>query len=370
MIGLIIEQRNQTEQEVKAMRSPTNILTLIFALWSGLLPLYADTPAGQQEQLSAGLENPGYAEKPKWFKQSFLDIREDIAEAAEQNKRVVLYFYQDGCPYCKKLLEDNYGNRDISEYSQEHFDTIAINMWGDREVVDISGEDSTEKQFAEGFRVMFTPTMLMLDEQGRVVLRINGYYHPGKFMAALQYVAGKHETASTFREYYGEQPQNKATGRLHIEDSYIQPPYDLRAGHRGTGKPLMVMFEQKQCLLCDELHLDILQREESKREMARLDIVLLDMWSSARITVPDGRQIQARDWARELNIQNSPSFVFFDDKGREVFRAEAYLRAFHTQGIMDYVSSGGYKEQPNFQRWLAAKADALEAQGIHVDLWE
>ncbi len=352
------------------MRLLIGTLIVMFGLYQGISLLYAETPATQTEQLSQGLENPGYEEKPEWFKQSFLDIRKDIAEATEANRRVVLYFYQDGCPYCKKLLEDNYGNRDISEYSRKHFDTIAINMWGDRGVVDINGEDSTEKQFAEGLRVLFTPTMLMLDEQGKAILRINGYYHPGKFMAALQYVAGKHETASTFREYYGEQPQIKATGKLHVEASYIQPPYDLRTERRNSGKPLLVMFEQKQCLACDELHLDILQREESRKEKAKLDIVLLDMWSNARVTTPDGRQLLARDWAKELNIQNSPSFVFFDDSGQEIFRAEAYLRAFHTQGIMDYVSSGGYREQPNFQRWLAAKADALEAQGIHVDLWK
>jgi hypothetical protein len=35
---------------------------------------------------------------------------------------------------------------------------------------------------------------------------------------------------------------------------------------------------------------------------------------------------------------------------------------------MDYVASGSYLEQPAFQRYLSARADALEAQGIHVDL--
>ena len=348
------------------------LLTLYIAL-SALPPAaMADTAPAQApaEQLNADLTNPGFEEKPKWFKQSFLDIREDITEAASQGKRVVLYFYQDGCPYCKKLLEDNYGNRDIAEYAQRHFDTIAVNMWGDREVVDLSGADITEKQFAEDLKVMFTPTMLMLDEQGAPILRVNGYYHPAKFMAALTYVAEKRESAGSFRDYYGERPQRQASGKLHIEDSFIQPPYDLRPAGRAGGKPLLVMFEQKQCLICDELHLDILQREESRKEMAKLDIVLLDMWSKARLVAPDGRQLLARDWARELNIQNAPSFVFFDAAGKEVFRAEAYLRAFHIQGVMDYVSSGGYEEQPSFQRWLSAKADRLEAQGIHVDLWE
>jgi thioredoxin-related protein len=330
----------------------------------------AAAEATQEQKLGAGMENPGYAEKPSWFKSSFLDIREDIEEAKESGKRIVLYMYQDGCPYCKKLLQDNYGNREIAEYSQKHFDTIAINMWGDREVTDVEGNDVTEKQFAEDLKVMFTPTMLMLDEQGKVVLRINGYYHPNKFLAALKYVAEKQETAMSFRDYYGEQPQQQASGKLHIEDYFLQPPYDLRSERRGSGKALMVMFEQLQCLACDELHNDIMQREETRKEAAKLDIVLLDMWSNARLVTPDGRNTTAREWAKELNIQHGPSLVFFDNNGKEVFRAEAYLKAFHTQGIMDYVSSGGYLEQPNFQRWLSAKADRLEAQGIHVDLWK
>lgn len=330
----------------------------------------AATAPGQKEQLTEGMVNPGYVEKPYWFKNSFLDIREDIEEAKSNGKRVVLYMYQDGCPYCKKLLEDNYGNREISQYSQKHFETIAINMWGDRDVTDLEGNDVSEKQFAENLKVMFTPTMLMLDESGKVILRINGYYHPNKFLAALKYVAEKKETVMSFREFYGEQPQEKASGKLHIEDYFLQPPYDLRAERRGSGKPLMVMFEQLQCLACDELHNDIMQRKETRKETEKIDIVLLDMWSKARVVTPDGRQLTAREWAKELNIQNGPSLVFFDNSGKEVFRAEAYLKAFHTQGIMDYVSSGGYLEQPNFQRWLGAKADRLEAQGIHVDLWK
>ncbi|MCW8963990.1 MAG: thioredoxin fold domain-containing protein [Gammaproteobacteria bacterium] len=351
-------------------RQGISIVVFLYCMIVGMGQVHAATPAVGGEQLAEGMENPGYAEKPKWFKPSFLDIREDIEEATEARKRVVLYFYQDGCPYCKKLLQDNYGNREIAEFSQLRFDTIAINMWGDREVVNLEGEEVTEKQFAEDLKVMFTPTMLMLNEEGEVVLRINGYYHPAKFLSALKYVARKKELSMSFRDYYGQQPHKKASGTLHVADYFLQPPYDLRAERRASGKPLLVMFEQLQCLSCDELHNDILKREESLKETAKLDIVLLDMWSKARVITPDGRQLMASEWAKELNILNSPSFVFFDDDGQEVFRAEAYLKAFHTQGIMDYVSSGGYKEQPNFQRWLGAKADALEARGIHVDLWE
>ena len=61
----------------------------------------AADPSGAE--LAPGMVNPGYHDKPDWFKNSFLDIREDVADAKAAGKRLVLYFYQDGCPYCKKL---------------------------------------------------------------------------------------------------------------------------------------------------------------------------------------------------------------------------------------------------------------------------
>jgi len=38
---------------------------------------------------------------PAWFKESFLDIAEDISEAADSDKHVMLFMHLNGCPYCK-----------------------------------------------------------------------------------------------------------------------------------------------------------------------------------------------------------------------------------------------------------------------------
>jgi len=32
------------------------------------------------------------------------------------------------------------------------------------------------------------------------------------------------------------------------------------------------------------------------------------------------------------------------------------------------VASGAYRQQPSFQHFISARADALEAQGVHVDI--
>jgi thioredoxin-related protein len=325
--------------------------------------------AERDEGLTSGLVNPGFHEKPAWFKQSFLDLQEDVREAADEGKRVMLFFHQDGCPYCAKLLNENFTIKKIVDKTKQGFQVVAINIWGDNEVIDLDGEITTEKQLAAKLKVMYTPTLLFLNEQGATVLRVNGYYPPHKFTAALDYVASGQETKQRFRDFLASQQPIAATGTLHREAQYLQPPFDLRRA-AAEGKPLLVLMEMKQCPPCDELHQDILQRESIRSTLDQFDVALVDIWSSAPLVTPAGETLPATDWAASLKINYAPSLLFFDHQGREVFRVEAYLKGFHIQTAMEYVRSGSYREQPNFQRYIQSRAEQMEAQGIHVDLME
>lgn len=328
-----------------------------------LLPAYA-----VEEKLQQGMVNPGYHEKPAWFKESFLDIREDIGGATAANKRLMLYFYQDGCPYCAKLLQDNFGNQTIAQKTQDYFDVIAINLWGDREVTDFAGNAVTEKQFAEALRVQYTPTLLLLDESGKVVLRINGYFAPHKFSVALDYVGGKHEAKQDFRAFYVAANPQAASGKLPELAGSLPNPLRLADNRANSYRPLVVMFGQKTCPDCDELHQDILPRPLVAYALTNLDVAIVDMWSKEPIQTPDGREMAVHDWAREIKIQHAPSLVFFDQQGKGVFRAGAYLKSFHIHGAIDYVVTGAYRAQPNFQRFLQHRTDALHARGFNIDL--
>lgn len=339
-----------------------NVLFVLAVMWLN------SAWAAQEGALDEGLVNPGYVEKPAWFKSSFLDLREDVAEARAANKRVLLYFYQDGCPYCEKLINTNFAQRDIVEKTRKHFDVIAINMWGDSTVTGVDGKELSEKAFSRERRVQFTPTLLFLDEQGEVALRLNGYYPPHKFMVALDYVAEKQESKIAFRDYLAKQQPVASSGRLHIEKRFLQPPYKLQR-HKGD-KPLMVLFEQKECAPCDEMHGDTLRRPMSYKLIKSFDVAVVDIWSKASLQTPAGRRMSARAWAKQIGIQYAPSMVFFDDTGHEVFRAEAYLRPFHLQSAMEYVASGAYRTQPEFQRYVQERADHLREQGVEVDLWK
>ena len=321
--------------------------------------------AKSEGELAAGFVNPGHAEKPAWFKVSFLDLFDDISEAADNNKRLMVYYYQDGCPYCEMLLQDNFGQRNIANKTQQYFDVVAINLWGDQEVT-VGDKIYTEKEFAEALKVQYTPTLLFFNEDNKIVFRANGYYPPEKFTALLDYIGKKQEEKLSYQDYMAAVNPQPATGRLHNDINTVDSVSDLSA----QNKPLLVMFEQRKCSSCDELHLDILKRKESVALLSGFNVLVLDMWSNEMITTPAGKKIKIRDWAKKLNVNYAPSLLFFNNEGEEVFRTDAYLKAFHTQTAMDYVSSGAYKTQSNFQRFVDKRADHLREQGIEINLME
>ncbi len=304
-------------------------------------------------------------EPPAWFAESLLFIKEDAADAAKEGKRVMLYFGQDGCPYCKQLMEVNFRQQRIVDKMKKGFVAIALNIWGDREVTWTDGRAMSEKQLTAALKVQFTPTILFLDEKGDVALRVNGYLPPDRFESALDYVSGRMEGKVSFAAF--SSVKEKANPDLNPQPFFIKPPYDLR--RKAGSKPLAVLFETPLCASCDEMHSEGFKRKEVLSLLSRFDVARFSVTENQALVTPGGQPSRASDWATALKLTYVPAILFFDDRGREVFRVEAYMRPFHLAGSLEYVASGAYRKEPSFQRFLQAEADRRRARGENIDLW-
>lgn len=292
---------------------------------------------------------------PAWFSETLLEFPEEVRDAAREGKRLMLYFGQDGCPYCKELMQTSFTQRTIVEKTRKHFAAIALNIWGDREVQWTDGRRMSEKDLARSLQVQYTPTLLFLDEKGAVVARLNGYYPPQRFAAALDYAAGLAGRGLRFEEFMKMAVKESASPRLHDQPFLRKPPVDLQ----GT-RPVALLFETPYCLGCDELHREGFNALEVR--------ALLDRFDVYRLTLDDRRDTSGT-WSGALRVAYTPTFVFFDG-GREVFRIEAYLRPFHLASALDYVASRAYRAEPSFQRFVQARAERLRERGGSVDLWK
>ena len=307
------------------------------------------------------------SEKPDWFKESFLEFEDDVAEAATAGRRVMLYFHQDSCPYCAKLIEENFTDPEIKAYIIRHFDGISLNMWGDREVVSVAGQPFTEKTFAAALKVQYTPTLVFLDEKGKIALRLNGYYPPADFRAALDYVSQKLEHELSFSQYRLDTLASD-DGDL-INEEFFLDQTDLGKLVSGTNKPLAVYFESLNCTECKTMHERILTDKATRKLVLEANNVQFNVASEKRLTTPSGKQTSARQWAQDLGVDYTPSLIFFDQQGNEVMRIGAFMKTFHFQSVYAYVLEKAYLEEPEFQRYISARADHIREAGYDTDIW-
>src|SRR5262245_61459717 len=72
--------------------------------------------------------------RQSWFQLSFLDLREDFADAKAAEKRLAVLFEQRGCVYCASLHNDVLAAKHINDYVRENFAVVQLDLWGAREV--------------------------------------------------------------------------------------------------------------------------------------------------------------------------------------------------------------------------------------------
>jgi thioredoxin-related protein len=116
-------------------------------------------PATAAELGDDGLHKTG------WMRETFKDLREDLAEANAEDKRLMLIVEQRGCSYCRKMHEEVFPRPEIAGYIRENFFVVQVNLHGDTEITDLDGEALSEKAATRKWGLLFTPSILFLPEE-------------------------------------------------------------------------------------------------------------------------------------------------------------------------------------------------------------
>ena len=149
--------------------------------------------------------------KQAWFATTFRDIREDMATAKAEGKRLALIFEQRGCIYCRQIHEQVLTDPEVRDFIKANYMVVQYNLYGDEEVTDLDGEVLTEKTAARKWRVTFTPTIFFMPEDAdgkkdvgaSTVSIMPGAFRKGTFLDMFQWVHKKgYETDEGFQRYH------------------------------------------------------------------------------------------------------------------------------------------------------------------------
>jgi thioredoxin-related protein len=245
---------------------------------------------------------------------------------------------------------------DIVHYTRQNFDVVPVDVWSPEELTTVDGVTMSQREYAIQMGTNFTPSLVFFDQDGKVALRLRGYYPPYQFRAALEYVAGGHYQRESFAVYMarGDQTLRFEKGDLVEEDFFSKPPHMLDRSRFPGQRPLVVFFEQGDCHACDILHTQPLRQPELRNLFEQLDSVQLDMHDNIPVITPDGRATTARDWAADLELFYAPTIVFFDERGQEIIRVDSVAHFFRLRNVLNYVLTRAYQTYPDFQSWRRA----------------
>ncbi len=331
---------------------------LMFLVFSILMITHLNANEGK---LSGGTMH----EVPEWFKESFLDIKEDISEAEANNKHFMIFMDLEGCPYCSKMLNENFiAQNKTSEFIKKYFDVINIDVKGSREISWDENTTLTEKALAEKLEIQYSPTILFFNKNKEVVVRVNGYRNKDDFKYILEFVQGKYYEQMSLTQYL--EKITKETLYTFIENKMFKDLKDLSK----IKTPLAVIFEDGSCTQCDYFHNRLLKDKDVLKEFKNFTIVRLNANSDEQIIDVDGNKTTAKEWVKKINLDYRPGILLYDNK-KLISTVDALLYPFHFKELLRYVGEKHYKKYPkSYLDYLRVRQSELLKQGININLAE
>jgi thioredoxin-related protein len=290
-------------------------------------------------------------------KSSFLNLRQDAAEASAAGKTLMVMFEQEHCSYCLEMRRVNLTDPEATGIIRDHFDLVTLDILGDREVTNFAGATMPEKQYARIAKVQLTPMTLFLSPDGKELFRMAGYYKPPMFKAALRYVAEQRYGQESFRDYVRRSESEVPAAKLR-DEAFFTDTQDLAeslAAAARNGKGLALVFEQQRSPGCEELHTQTFRNQRVVDTLTGgFDVLRFDLGGSRQIRHLDGSTIRESQLGEIMDIRYAPTIVFLDRLGTEIFRYDSYRKPEHFAMVLRYLATGAYTQYSSFQDWLRA----------------
>ena len=310
---------------------------------------------------------------PAWFKESFLELPQDLADAASAGKLgLFLFVSTQGCSYCHLFLQESLGDPAIAKRVQAHFDTIGLEIFDDAELTDFTGAAQPVKDFVLSQGVQFAPTLLFYAPDGaggaRLLARLPGYYEPERFGRVLDYLVDGHWQRQSLKDYLAATASapspstaEPAAG-LMPDPLFAQPPYALERTRMPAARPLVVIFESAACPRCARFHGEVIQDPQIRSQLEEMEVVRLDAGDDQTpVLTPSGERTTPAAWYRDLGFTDLPALVFVSEQGKAVLQSDALILKSRMNNSLGFLRDRAYEKGWTYQRH--ARTSAMERAG-------
>ena len=128
--------------------------------------------------MALSTEGPAATREPSayFFDQSFGNFRDELETARKEDKLGIFIMFDDvDCPWCAKMKATVLNQVPIQDYYHKHFRVLDVDTRGSAPMVDFSGKEMTQQDFAfKVHHVRATPVFMFFDTDGKLLQRYTG----------------------------------------------------------------------------------------------------------------------------------------------------------------------------------------------------
>jgi thioredoxin-related protein len=155
-----------------------------------------------------------------------------------------------------------------------------------------------------------------------------------------------------------------------LRDTFKDMSEDL-AEANAEGKRLMVIWEQRGCIYCKEMHTDIFPTPEIDALIREnYFVVQMNLFGDVEVTDFDGTALSEKEMARRWGVVFTPTMMFFpEDVGDAGNAGQAAVMTMPgafgkgtTRSLFTFVLEKGYETDEHFQKYVARKIEEWSGQ--------
>ena len=139
------------------------------------------------------------------------------------------------------------------------------------------------------------------------------------------------------------------------------------AGEKGK-KGIFVFVGTEGCVYCYKFNASSLKNPEiAALVQQNFDTVGLEMFDDIEIVDPKGKPVSTKHFVKEAGSNFTPTIIFYDTNGDQVFKRSGYQSPERFRKILDYVSQHINKKK-TFKAYLEEKKQSVQTQSLPLML--
>lgn len=119
-----------------------------------------------------------------------ININKKLHEVKQENKQIMFFFHIPRCPYCTRMLKENFKDKEILEQIKKNFILIDI-YTKDNRTVKFNDFKGTQKEFANYIGIKAFPSTLFMNQKGEVIHKAIGYRNIQEHLIDIKYISTK-----------------------------------------------------------------------------------------------------------------------------------------------------------------------------------